>query len=257
MNQVLYEIKDRIAYITMNRPEKRNALSPELISDLSSAMEKAESDSNAKVVVLKGAGKAFCAGADLSYIQHMQNFTFEENLEDSSKLKELFKKIYTSPKVVIANVSGHAIAGGCGLASVCDYSFSIPEAKFGYTEVRIGFIPALVMVFLIRKIGEHRARDLMLSGRLIEANEALEKGLINKVIPRDEIDQYVDSFAQDIAINNSAESIAQTKAMMAALPKVDLDASLNFAAEMNAKSRESGDCKKGINAFLNKEKPEW
>jgi methylglutaconyl-CoA hydratase len=157
MSLVLYSVANQTAYLTLNRPEKRNALSPEIITELKNAFDKAEQDASVKVVVLKANGESFCAGADLNYLQQLQNFSYEENLADSQHLKELFLKIYTLKKVVIAQVQGHALAGGCGLATVCDFTFAVPEAKFGYTEVRIGFIPALVAVFLIRKIGEQKA----------------------------------------------------------------------------------------------------
>ena len=141
MSLVIFTVKDRVGYITLNRPDKRNALSHELVIELIDAFDKAEQDSSVKVVVLKAAGEAFCAGADLAYLQQLQNFSFEQNLEDSRQLKNLFLKIYQLKKVVIAQVQGHALAGGCGLATVCDFTFAVPEAKFGYTEVKIGFSP--------------------------------------------------------------------------------------------------------------------
>ncbi len=156
-----YAVADRIGYITLNRPDKRNALSFDLVKELKEAFARAEDDAAVKVIVLRANGEAFCAGADLAYLQNLQKFSHVENLADSNHLKELFLQIYILKKVVIAQVQGHALAGGCGLATVCDFSFSVPEAKFGYTEVKIGFIPAIVMVFLIRKIGEGKARHLL------------------------------------------------------------------------------------------------
>ncbi len=147
-------VKDRIGYIVLNRPDKRNALSPEMVSELKLAFKKAEDNAAVKVIVLKANGESFCAGADLAYLQDLQKFSYEENLADSRHLKELFLQIYTLRKVVIAQVQGSAMAGGCGLATVCDFVYAVPESKFGYTEVKIGFIPAIVMVFLLRKIGE-------------------------------------------------------------------------------------------------------
>jgi len=158
MNFITYHCEERIGTITINRPEKRNALNFEIVQELKIALEMAANDADCKVIVLRAEGKAFCAGADLEYIQTLQNNTFEENLQDSGHLRELFQQIYLHEKVIIAQIQGHALAGGCGLASVCDFSFAVPEAKFGYTEVKIGFVPAIVMVFLIRKIGEAKAR---------------------------------------------------------------------------------------------------
>ena len=152
MKYVKYSVLDRIAFITLDRAEKRNALSYDLVTELKSAFADAENDDAVKVIVLKANGEAFSAGADLEYLQQLQSFSYEQNFNDSNHLKELFLQIYSLKKVVIAQIQGHAIAGGCGLAAVCDFSFATPESKFGYTEVKIGFIPAIVMVFLIRKI---------------------------------------------------------------------------------------------------------
>ncbi|MFN3315295.1 MAG: enoyl-CoA hydratase/isomerase family protein, partial [Raineya sp.] len=182
MEFVSYHCHKRIAYITLNRPDKRNALNFQVVEQLKQAFWKAKEDETAKVVVLRAEGKVFCAGADLEYLQTLQKNTFEENLADSSHLKELFELIYTHPKIVIAQIHGHAIAGGAGLATVCDFSYSVPDAQFGYTEVKIGFIPAIVMVFLLRKIGEGRAKELLLSGDLISAQKAQEFGLINYIV---------------------------------------------------------------------------
>lgn len=257
MELVKYEVVNRIGYISLNRPEKRNALSYEMVTELKESFSKAEEDKKCKVIVLKAEGKVFCAGADLAYLQQLQNNTFEENLEDSTHLMELFKQIYTCSKVVIANVHGHAIAGGCGLATVCDFSFTVPEAKFGYTEVKIGFIPAIVKVFLLRKIGEGKSKELLLSGELIDAEKALSFGLINKVVPSDSLNKEVDDFATMLCDTNSGQSMTFTKQMIGEVQNMTLDEGLMHASKMNAKARASEDCKKGIGSFLNKEKLTW
>ncbi|WP_017731551.1 enoyl-CoA hydratase/isomerase family protein [Nafulsella turpanensis] len=257
MEFVNFEVRNRIGYVSLNRPEKRNALNYETVSELKEVFKETAANDAVKVIVLTGEGKAFCAGADLAYIQQLQNNTYEENLEDSRHLKELFYQIYTHPKVVIAQVNGHALAGGCGLASVCDFSFSIPEAKFGYTEVKIGFIPAIVKVFLLRKIGEGRAKDLLLSGRIISAEEAKDYGLINGIVAANELEQHVYTFARELCKNNSGQSMAYTKQMIAAVQEMSLEDGLEYAASQNASARGSEDCKKGIAAFLNKEPVSW
>ena len=257
MGIVLYEAKDRIGYITLNRPEKRNALNHELVDDLKQAFTQAESDVNVKVIVLQANGDAFCAGADLAYLQQLQKFSFEENLADSNHLKELFLKIYQLKKVVIAKVQGHALAGGCGLATVCDFVFAVPEAKFGYTEVKIGFIPAIVLVFLIRKIGEKQAMHLLLSGELVQGNEAMNFGLVNYLVSKDKLNETVSEFAQKLIKNNSSQSMALTKQMIDKVQSMSLADALAYAAKMNAEARASDDCKKGINAFLNKQEMIW
>jgi len=241
----------------LNRPDKRNALNGDVVTELLDALSKAESDKSIKVIILGGEGKVFCAGADLAYLQSLQTNTYEENLADSRHLKTLFHKIYTLEKVVIARVHGHAIAGGCGLATVCDFVFAVPDAKFGYTEVKIGFVPALVKVFLLRKIGESRARKLLLSGDLITAQEALEHGIIQYIIDSELLDEEVNSFAQRLIETNSGHSMMLTKKMIAAIPSMSLDEALEYAAEMNAKARETEDCQKGIASFLDKKELRW
>ena len=257
MNLALYNVKDRVGYITLNRPEKRNALSRELVTELLAVFDRAEQDSSVKVVVLRANGDAFCAWADLAYLQQLQHFSFEENLEDSRHLKNLFLKIYQLKKVVIAQVQGHALAGGCGLATVCDFTFAVPAAKFGYTEVRIGFIPALVSVFLIRKIGEHKAKQLLLTGEVIKAPEALSQGLINYVVKPETLEQSVFEFAMGLVNSNSGQSMQLTKQLMDQVQSLSLEDGLNQASIMNAQARATEDCKAGIAAFLNKQELKW
>ncbi|MEL7002123.1 MAG: enoyl-CoA hydratase-related protein [Bacteroidota bacterium] len=257
MEFVQFESENNIGFITINRPDKRNALNYQVVSELKEAFSKASEDNSVKVIIFKANGKAFCAGADLAYLQQLQANTYEENLEDSSHLKELFYQIYTLNKVVIAQVHGHAIAGGCGLATVCDFSFTVPEAKFGYTEVRIGFIPAIVKVFLLRKIGEAKAKQLLLTGELISAQEAAALSLVNDIVAPDQLESHVLNFAQMLVDKNSGQSMAFTKQMIADVQAMSLEEGLQYAAEMNAKARASADCQKGIASFLNKEEIKW
>jgi methylglutaconyl-CoA hydratase len=257
MNLVQYNNVDRLGIITMNRPEKRNALSFEMVSELKAAFLAAENDAGAKVIILKANGDTFCAGADLAYLQRLQQFSFDENLEDSRHLANLFRQVYTLKKVVIAQVQGHALAGGCGLATVCDFVFAIPEAKFGYTEVRIGFVPAIVMIFLIRKIGEQKARHLLLSGELVSREKAVNIGLVHQLAAREELDGTVREFAQRLIQGNSSQSMALTKEMIDEIQSRSFEAGLEYATMMNAKARGSEDCKKGIQAFLGKTDIVW
>ena len=257
MNFVLQEKKDRIGIIILNRPDKRNALNSVVIDELKEALSKFESDEEVKVIILRASGTVFSAGADLQYLQQLQKNSFAENLEDSNSLKELFLKIYNLKKVVIAEVQGHAIAGGCGLMTVCDYAFAVPEAKFGCTEVKIGFIPAIVLVFLLRKLSEAHAKELLLSGELITADRAYEIGLVSKVVSSEKLSDYIESFATDLAKSNSATSMGLTKKLISDVQGMDLDKALSLAAETNARVRESEDCRKGIAGFLNGEKITW
>ncbi|MBK0402182.1 enoyl-CoA hydratase/isomerase family protein [Adhaeribacter sp. BT258] len=257
MSYIQYETQNRIAYITLNRPEKRNALNYEVVTELKAAFTRAETDEECKVVVLRANGAVFCAGADLEYLQQLQANTYEENLADSTHLMQLFLQIYKLKKVVIGQIHGHAIAGGCGLATVCDFSFTVPEAKFGYTEVKIGFIPAIVKVFLLRKLGEAKAKELLLTGDLINAPEAQKIGLINYVVSGEDLEKIVSKFAQKLIAENSEQSMALTKEMIASVQSMTLENGLNYAAEMNAHARATADCKKGIASFLTKEKLSW
>ena len=257
LRYVQYECHDAIGYITLNRPEKRNALSANMVTELKQAFDMAEDDETCKVVVLRAAGSAFCAGADLAYVQELQGFGYTDNLADSTHLMQLFHQIYTLSKVVIGQVQGHALAGGCGLASICDFSFAVPEAKFGYTEVKIGFLPAIVSVFLLRKIGEARTKQLLLTGDVVSAQVAQELGLINYLAPAAELADTVRQFARRLCVENSAQSMEMTKEMLARLPEMPLEESLRYAAQLNAEARGSLDCRRGIAAFLNKEKITW
>jgi methylglutaconyl-CoA hydratase len=254
---VRYEVLDRVAWITIDRPDKRNALNFTMVSELLTAFQEAEQAENVKVCVLKANGKAFCAGADLDYLKRLQQYDFDQNLQDSSHLKSLFEWIYKMGKPVIAMVQGHAIAGGAGLATVCDFCFSVPEAQFGYTEVRIGFIPAIVSIFLIRKIGETRAKELLLSGDIVDAATAERYNMITKVVAAEEIEAHVKTFTARLCSQNSGQSMSITKKMIGDVQHFPVTEALNFAARMNARARGSEDCKRGIAAFLNKEEISW
>lgn len=253
-----YSVNNRIAEIALNRPEKRNALNDILIQELTEAFSSANKNPNVKVVILSGSGKVFCAGADLEYLQKLSAYSLSENQEDSRRLMKLFQLIYELRKPVIAKVNGPAIAGGCGLVTVCDFIFASEEhAMFGYSEVRIGFIPALVLVFLTRRIGEGRARELVLSGETITAQRAKEIGLVTETVAHSELDAYTLNYAQRLAENNSAASMARTKEMLSNIGSMEFAQALEYAANMNAIARMTDDCKKGIEAFLRKEKIQW
>lgn len=254
---ILYQVEDRIASIKLNRPEKRNALNDSIVTELKDAFDMAEKDDNVKVVVLSGEGEAFCAGADLAYLKGLQNNSFDENLADSQHLRGLFEQIYRLDKVVIAKVTGHAIAGGAGLATVCDLVYSVPEALYGYTEVKIGFVPAIVSLFLLRKCGEAVSKDLLLTGRLISAEEAVQKNCFTGIFEASEIDAEVNKIAKKLCSQASGDSLRLTKELIGTVQELALGDGLDFAANMNAKARATKDCKAGIAAFLNKEKLLW
>ena len=254
---VQYHLNERIAEITINRPEKRNALNPALVAALTMAFTKAGNDQNVKVVILKATGDVFSAGADLAYMQQLQENSYAENIADTQLLKNLFETIRTLPKVVIAQVEGHAIAGGCGLATICDIIYAVPEAKFGYTEVKLGFVPALVSCYLVQKVGETIAKKLLLTGILFSAEQALQYNLITYVTKAEDINQIVNNFAVDLCNTTSGNSLMLTKQLINHTSSGWLESCLTNAISVNANTRETDDFKKGIAAFLTKEKINW
>jgi methylglutaconyl-CoA hydratase len=208
------------------------------------------------VLVLRGAGEVFCSGLDLSALQEMNNKTAAEYRADAERIARLFRTLYESPIPTIAAVRGAAIAGGTGLATICDFTLAEPAATFGYTEVRIGFVPALVSAFLALQVGDKRARDLLLTGRLFDAVEAHRLGLVNEVLPPNELEGRVETLASTLAANSPA-SLAATKRLMAAQNKPWLDAAVALAMDASAESRETADFREGVAAFLEKRKPVW
>jgi methylglutaconyl-CoA hydratase len=244
-----------VATITLNRPDKRNAISYELIDDLMAALEKAAA-SHCHVLILTGAGKAFCAGMDLENLQQLAGRTHEQNVKDSETMAHLFRSLYDFPKPTIAAVNGPAIAGGTGLATLCDFTLAVPEAKFGYTEVRIGFVPAIVSSFLIANVGEKRARDLMLTGRIFNAQEALQLGLVNEIVAPDQLMRRTHELAAQL-LENSPTSLRATKALLSSYTRAQLDRQIDQAVNENAAIRQTADFKEGISAFLEKRKPKW
>ncbi|MSP58400.1 MAG: methylglutaconyl-CoA hydratase [Flavobacteriales bacterium] len=254
---LITEIQERVAYLILNYTEKRNALCPALVEDMTAAILDFNTQQDIKVIVIKSAGKPFCAGADLHYLTQMRNFTIEENEKDSSLLRHLFDAIYLSPKLVISQVEGPALAGGCGLATLADLCIATPEASFGYTEVKIGFVPALVMVYLCEKVGGAVMADLLLTGRILSADEALKLHLVQRIVDTDLIAEYVNNLAVELCENTSSQAVSSIKTMLRAIPIMNRIEALDYAVKQNAKARGTKDCKKGMDAFLNKQKIKW
>ena len=252
---ILAETADCVRILTLNRPEKRNALSPELIEELTTALHEAARCS-CGVVILTGAGPAFCAGLDLEHLAAISAKTPEENRRDSEQIAHLLRTLYDFPKPVIAAVNGAAIAGGMGLATIPDFTLSVPEAKFGYTEVRIGFIPAIVASFLLRQVGEKRTRDLLLTGRVIDAPEALDLGLVTQIVAADQLMPTAHALAQAL-LQNSPEAMQSVKRLLTRHATPRLDEELADAIEANATQRSTADFKEGVEAFLQKRRPNW
>lgn len=249
--------ESQVRTLRLNRPDKRNALNADLVTALKDALTAAEAAEEVRAVVLTGNGSAFSAGADLASLKALRDASPLENEQDSRHLAELFRQIYQHPKPIIAQVNGHAIGGGCGLAAVCDFSFVAHDAKLGFSEVRIGFVPAIVMVFVRRKLGEAAARDLLLRGRLVTAAQASEVGLVSRAVDGQRLAQEVQELAQELATETSGSAVALTKRMMAQLPGMGFEEAMDYAVQMNAFARGTDDCQAGIDAFLSDEDPPW
>jgi len=267
------EYEGEIATLTFNRPEKRNAISPEMIEEMGAALDEVDR-SSACVLILTGAGRAFCAGMDLEALRALAQPASEHhllsdgplkggipraadaNLADSRRIAHMFRQIYEFPKPTIAAVNGPAIAGGCGIATLCDFTLATPEAKFGYTEVKIGFMPALVSVFLTRQIGDKRARDLLLTGRVFDADEALRLGLVNEVVPEENLMARAREFAGTL-LEASPTSLIYTKRLLHRFAAEELHRELELALQENARIRSTADFHEGLAAFLEKRKPVW
>ncbi|PWT87204.1 MAG: enoyl-CoA hydratase [Proteobacteria bacterium] len=252
---MLLECSGQVAKLTLNRPEKRNALNAQTIAELMTALDEIEK-SRARVAILTGAGKAFCSGMDLETLAAIANQTPHENQEDSRKIAKMFRRIWSFTKPLIAAVNGPALAGGCGIATLCDFTIAAPEAKFGYTEVRIGFLPAIVSVFLSRQVGEKRARDLLLTGRVVEPEEAREMGLVTEIVPSDGLMERAREIA-DTLMASSPTSLIRAKRLLTSAAAAAIDHDLERAILESARIRCTPDFKEGLASFLEKRKPVW
>jgi methylglutaconyl-CoA hydratase len=252
---ILVTEEDGVRRITLNRPERRNAMTPEMLVELIRAMEEAAS-SDCRVVVFAGAGEGFCAGLDLSSLQRINDKSAAEHTADAERVVRLFRTLYELPKPTIAVVHGAAIAGGTGLATMCDFTLAVPGAKFGYTEVRIGFVPAVVSAFLTLQVGDKQARDLLLTGRLFTSEEALGLGLVSEVVGVERLAARTLELAAVLKAN-SPESMAATKRLLTAQNQAWLDVAIANALAANAESRATHDFREGVSAFLEKRKPVW
>jgi methylglutaconyl-CoA hydratase len=247
---IKFKIKDEIGILTLNRPEKRNALNPELAKQMKSKLKEVEKDKSVKVLIITGEGKAFCSGADLEYLNELKNHSLIKSEADTRELAELFLMIYNFPKPVIAAVNGAAIAGGCGLASVCDLIVADEvNAKFGYSEVKIGFIPAIVSTFLIKRLGEGMAKQLLLTGDIFDAKRTYEIGFVNY------LSSNVLELSLDIASKlkyYSAFSLGMTKEVIRNAATLSIEDSVEYCIGLNTISRTTSDFKDGLNNFLTK-----
>ncbi len=247
--------EERIATLTLSRPEKRNAISRVLMEELLEALQAVE-QSPAQVLILSAEGKAFCAGMDLEDLRALTEQSSEENLRHSQLIATLFRALYRFPKMTIAAVNGAAIAGGAGIATLCDFTLASTAATFGFTEVRIGFLPAIVSSFLVRQVGDKHARDLLLTGRIISADEAYRMGLVNEVVEAMHLEAGARRLAEQL-LENSPASLRATKALLRSYAGDGLERELELGLEANAEMRKTKDFQEGVRSFLERRKPRW
>ena len=254
-NTLQLNLSGEIAAITLNRPEKRNAISAEMIAELLSALDAVEAGPS-RVVILTGAGKAFCSGMDLESLKALAKQSPAEHLADARRLAQMCRRIWSFPKPTIAAVNGHAIAGGCGIATLCDFTISVPEAKFGYPEVRIGFLPAVVSIFLVRQIGEKQVRDLLFTGKTIDATEAHRLGLVTQVVPAKGLMKAAEELAATLLAASPA-SLRTTKKLLCDFAAPEVDRELELAITESSRIRSTPDFREGLASFLEKRPPKW
>lgn len=248
-HKIVYAIDGPVAHITLNRPEKRNALDGEMVSEIRRALAESAENSEVRVVLLSGAGKDFCSGADLAALQQIANATVGENLADARQLADVFLDMRRHPRPIVAAVHGRALAGGCGIATAADIILAAESAQFGYPEVKIGFVPAMVMAIVRRSVSEKRAFELLTSGEPFPARTALEIGMINRIFPDATFDREVESYAAQLA-TRSASALSLTKGLLYQIDAMAFEAALAAGVQTNALARTTEDCRRGIEKFL-------
>jgi methylglutaconyl-CoA hydratase len=251
-----YEKDGAVATITLNRPDKRNAISSAMLDELLGALNLADNDGAVSVLILTGAGRCFCSGMDLETLQTIAQQTPAQNLADSRQMARMFHRLYSFPKPLITAVNGAAIAGGCGIATFCDITLAVPEAKFGYTEVRIGFVPALVSVLLRRQIGEKHARELLLTGAIISAAEAYRLGMVTEIVAAEDLLKRAHEIAAKF-LEASPTSLRRTKRLLLQYNEQEVSQEIEIAIQENAAIRATDDFREGLASFLEKRHPKW
>jgi len=253
---ISYSVENQIVKVTLNRPEVHNAFNDVMIWELLEVFQEISKSEDIRVVILTGRGESFCAGADLNWMKRMINFSYEQNLEDSLKLAELFYLMYSLPKPIIAAVNGAAIGGGTGLVAVCDIAIASEGAKFSLSEVKLGLVPACISPYVIRKVGEGRCREFFLTGERVTAQRALELSLVNQVVPSTQLDIAVDEKVKQL-LSSGPKAIAMCKELLKNVPGMSFDKAMTYTAEMIASMRIGDEGQEGMNAFLEKRKPKW
>ena len=252
-----FELKDQIGTIWLNRPDKHNAMNAEMISEIIECVTSINKMDEVRVMLLKGRGKSFCAGADLNYMKGIAEFGFEENYEDSLTLAKCFNTIYNCKKPTIAVVQGAAIGGANGLLAACDYVFCTNDAKFAFSEVKLGIAPATISPYVLKRIGEFRAKDLMLSGRRFSGIEAARYQLANSSHAEDEIGAVIDKMIHLLLSSGPNAMSACKELIYNVCNKYDFEDAINYSAKVIAELRASDEGQEGMASFLEKRKPNW
>jgi len=251
-----YDKTGRVANVTFCRPKIHNAFNATVITEMADVFRRIAEDDDIRVVLLTGEGKSFCAGADLNWMRSVIDQSFEENLAESNHLADLFYQIYTCKRPVVGKINGAAIGGGTGFVAVCDIAIAARSAKFSFSEVKIGVVPACIGPYVIRKMGEGKARELFITGERMTADRAFEVGLVNKVVDDDRLDSEVDTLISTI-LTSGPEAVAMAKKLVSEVPGMTPEQFKPFTAEMIARLRISDEGQEGMDAFLNKRKPAW
>ena len=253
---ITYDKQDSVGTITFNRPEIHNAFNDTVIDEMSHLFTELAKDASLRVVVITGKGKSFCAGADLNWMRSVVTQSYEQNLNESNRLADLFYQIYTFKRPVIGKINGAAIGGGTGFVAVCDIAIAAESAKFSFSEVKIGVVPACIGPYVIKKMGEGKARELFITGERMKADRAFEVGLVNKVVKDSELDSDVDALIKSIQ-SSGPQAVAMAKKLVSEVPSMTPQQFKPYTAEMIAKLRISDEGQEGMDAFLNKRKPNW
>ncbi len=256
LQTIVYRTDGNVARVVFNRPEVHNAFNDTMIKELSSVFDDIEKRPDIRVVIVTGEGKSFCAGADLNWMRRVKDYSYEDNLKESLDLAEMLFKVYASPKPTIARVNGAAIGGGTGLVAVCDIAIAAEKAKFSFSEVKLGLIPACISPYVLKKCGEGKCREFFLTGERLTAEKACAAGLVNAVISLDEIDAYITSIVA-LLVSSGPEAISTCKELLRNVSGMSLEDAKKYTAEVIAKLRISDEGQEGMNAFLEKRKPVW
>lgn len=253
---ITFSIKKPVGYVTLNRPDVHNAFNSEMIRELVKVFKSIKKMADLRVIVLQGAGKSFCAGADLNWMRQIKDYSFEENLKESLELAEMLYLIYSSPKPTVGRIQGAAIGGGTGLVSVCDIAIAASDAKFSFSEVKLGLIPACISPYVIRKCGEGKCREFFLSGERLAAERALSTGLVNRVVAPEDLDKAVDEIVNQL-ISSGPEAVKMCKELLSGVSQMSFEEVKLYTAEAIARLRVSAEAQEGMAAFLEKRKPKW